>query len=377
MAAVGFLVTGLFVRELARNRQLVLGHLQEIQQEVKLRQEAEEQLRVLIETSPAAILTADASGRILLANDAAQRLLAASDGDLDGDLLSSYLPEVPAILGSNGSGAGSRVTLECRGRRRDGEVFLANACFSRYRTVSGPRLAAVVWDASDDLRDRSGMGLETVETTSRILFGAMLHEVRNLSGAAAAAHANLQRVHALDGNTDFRALGTLVQGLEKVASSELRITAHGHGAPIDLYPVLEDLRIVIQPLFEDSNMQIRWDLEERLPRVRGDHHSLLQVFLNLARNSHRAMLKAQVRELAISARIEGDSVKVRFTDTGPGISFPERLFQPFQHGADATGLGLYVSRAMVRSFRGDLRYEPHSNSSCFAIKLLQPEEANG
>ncbi len=377
MAAVGFLVTGLFVRELARNRQLVLGHLQEIQREGKLRQEAEEQVRVLIETSPAAILTADASGRILLANNAALRLLAAAGGDLGGELLSTYLPELPAMLANNSSGAGLRVTLECRGRRRDGDVFVANACVSRYQTLSGPRLAAVVWDASEDLRDRYGLELQAVETASRILFGAMLHEVRNLSGAAAAAHANLQRVPALAENSDFRALGALVQGLEKVAASELSITASGHGAPIDLYPVLEDLRIVIQPMFEDSQMQIRWDLEAGLPRVRGDHHSLLRVFLNLARNSHRAMLQAEVRELAIGARMESDSVKVRFTDTGSGIPFPERLFQPFQHGADATGLGLYVSRALVRSFRGDLRYEPRLNSSCFAVKLLLPEEANG
>ena len=64
-------------------------------------------------------------------------------------------------------------------------------------------------------------------------------------------------------------------------------------------------------------------------------------------------------------------VLVRFEDTGPGVQQPERLFQPFQHGSDATGLGLYVSRAIVRSFAGDLRHEPRPRGSCFAVELAR------
>ena len=61
---------------------------------------------------------------------------------------------------------------------------------------------------------------------------------------------------------------------------------------------------------------------------------------------------------------------VRVRDTGHGISNPERLFQPFQEGAEATGLGLYLSRALVRTFNGDLRYEPGPPGCCFALDLM-------
>ena len=61
---------------------------------------------------------------------------------------------------------------------------------------------------------------------------------------------------------------------------------------------------------------------------------------------------------------------VRVRDTGRGVSNPERLFQPFQEGAEATGLGLYLSRALVRTFNGDLRYEPESLGCCFALDLM-------
>jgi signal transduction histidine kinase len=60
---------------------------------------------------------------------------------------------------------------------------------------------------------------------------------------------------------------------------------------------------------------------------------------------------------------------VRVSDTGHGISDPEHLFQPFQEGAESTGLGLYLSRAMVRTFNGDLRYEPTPAGCCFALDL--------
>ena len=52
----------------------------------------------------------------------------------------------------------------------------------------------------------------------------------------------------------------------------------------------------------------------------GDHHRLLQVFLNLAQNSHRAMQGLAEKQLTVSAAAEGYWVVVRFVDTGPGNS---------------------------------------------------------
>jgi CheY-like chemotaxis protein len=46
-------------------------------------------------------------------------------------------------------------------------------------------------------------------------------------------------------------------------------------------------------------------------------------------------------------------VVIRFEDTGAGVASPELLFKPFQRGADATGVGLYVSRAILRNCGGD------------------------
>jgi signal transduction histidine kinase len=81
------------------------------------------------------------------------------------------------------------------------------------------------------------------------------------------------------------------------------------------------------------------------------------------------MASTGARQLRIAAREGKGTVTIRFEDTGTGIASPENLFRPFQRGAESSGLGLYVSRAIMRSFGGELSYEPASQGCCFAVIL--------
>jgi len=100
---------------------------------------------------------------------------------------------------------------------------------------------------------------------------------------------------------------------------------------------------------------------------------LLQVFINLARNIPTHATNSRKREAAISAVVENDLVVIRFEDSGPGVANPEGLFRPFQPGSQSGGLGLFVSRAIVRSHGGNLRYEPSEKGACFAVELWPVE----
>jgi two-component system, LuxR family, sensor kinase FixL len=120
---------------------------------------------------------------------------------------------------------------------------------------------------------------------------------------------------------------------------------------------------------------LRWSLPASLPLVWADRHTLLQVFLNLTKNSARAMESSAMKVLTIVAAVEAGRVMMRVEDTGTGVAAPERLFQPFQPGAESTGLGLYVSRALVRGFRGDLMHVPRAEGCCFTISLMVVAEA--
>jgi signal transduction histidine kinase len=218
------------------------------------------------------------------------------------------------------------------------------------------------------LRSREELSLNQLLSGSRILVGAVSHEIRNVCGAIAMAHANLARSGSLNDSKDFEALGNLILALEKIAGMELRNTAN-QAAAVDLASLLEELRIVVESSFSEQGIRTVWEVEPDLPEVWADRQSLMQVFLNLTRNSERAMRDSARRVLAVQAFTDGRRVSVRIRDTGCGVAFPDRLFRPFQQQAHATGLGLYLSRAFMRSFRGDLRYEAESGGSSFVVDL--------
>jgi two-component system, LuxR family, sensor kinase FixL len=368
MASAGFVGTGLFVSEIIRSRQMALEHVEEIETHSKLRQEAEEQLHILVDSSPAAIVTIDSSGQILLANDAAQNLFASEDTPIAGQSIAQFLPALQSAVQTQRS-TQFRTELRCRGKRKNGEVFLGAVWFSTYTTTQGPRLAAIIVDLSEDLRDREDLSLDHLLKSTKILMGAVAHEIRNVCGAVLAVHKNLSRLPALQGNEDFRALGLLIDGLEKLSEMELLPALDRTLSSVELTTLLDELRVLIEPIYQEAGIKILWRLQDNLPLVVGDRYGLQQVFLNLARNSQRAMESTEQKQLTISSELESSAVVIRFEDTGVGIPSDYQLFKPFQQGANATGLGLYISRAILRSFGGELRFEPRAAGCCFAVRL--------
>jgi two-component system, LuxR family, sensor kinase FixL len=360
-SSIGFVGTGLFISEMVHNRRIVLRHSEELE-------DAQKQLSSLIEGSPAAIVTIDSEGRILLANEAAQQLLSPGGASLERQAIKPYLPALENVVKKQSSRT-FRTTLQCTGQKSDGEVFLAGVWFSTYNTLSGPRLAAIIVDLSEDLRNREDLSLDNLLKSSRILMGTVAHEIRNLSSAVLVVHKNLSRIQQLQTNEDFRALGGLMQSLERISALELGSTATQNGEVVELRSVLDEFRILIEATYHESEITVEWDIPEHLPLVWADQYGLVQVFLNLGKNSQRAMISTKIKRIRISAREENGTVTMRFEDTGIGITSPENLFRPFQQGAKSSGIGLYVSRAIMRSFGGELVFESRPEGACFAVVL--------
>jgi two-component system sensor kinase FixL len=365
-----FIGAGFFIRELNRSRLAAAEHLHAIELERDARTEAEEQLRILIDSSPVAVVTADAAGVVLMANSAAARLLGVVHSDLAGRVIYKYLPALTNVSMKESAEHHLRAVMQARGQREDGEVFLADICFSTYRTNVGTRLTAMVMDASEDLRTHEVSGLHQLLEGSRIAVSALSHEIRNVCGAIAVVHRNLKRTASLAGSKDFEALGGLVVALERIASVNLR-QSDSQATEVDLIVLLDELKIVVTPSLADESIMVQWIIEPGLPLVWAERSSLMQVFLNLIANSTRALAKTSPRSLFICARSVDDKVLVEISDSGGGVPNPEHLFRPFQAGAEATGLGLYLSRAFMRSFSGDLRYLRLENGSCFTAELMQ------
>jgi PAS domain S-box-containing protein len=362
--------TGLFAYEVNRRRERELENLHRVEREATARREAEEQLEFVIDSSPVAILTMTEDCLISRANLAAHRLFGVTAGELLGRSIRRYVPALGRVPFLGETPQHFRTEMQCRGEREKGDVFLANVFFSTYQTAMGPRLAALVVDASEELRDREEASLEQLMTGSRILVGAVSHEIRNVCGAISVIYENLARGGGLDHNQDFEALGSLVETLNRIAAWELKQSASpGQVGGVDLAELLDDLRIVLEPYCREADIEVQWQIPADLPPVWADRHSLLQVLLNLTKNSERALQDAPEKRIDIAVTTKARMVTVRVTDSGPGIPSTTKLFQPFQKGADSTGLGLYLSRAFVRSFHGDLRHDPAVTGCSFVIEL--------
>lgn len=371
-----FVGAGLFIREVNLSRRAAIENLHEIEHERDARKDAEEQLKILIDSSPIAIVTADAAGSVLMANEAAHRMLGVPDGALPGRLIHKYLPALTNIAVNDASMQLLRAVMQARGLREDGEAFFADICFSTYRTAAGVRLAAIVLDISEDLRAHEVSGLHQLLEGSRIAVSALSHEIRNVCAAIAAVHRNLMRAPSLSGNRDFEALGSLLVALERVSSVNMQQSA-SQATEVDLSILLDELKIVVAPSLEEDGIVSQWIVESGLPLVWADRSSLMQVFLNLVSNSSRALARKERRTLSLVACSEAGKIVVRISDNGGGVAHPEHLFHPFQVGAESTGLGLYLSRAFVRSFGGELRHVPLSDGACFIVELLRAQAAAG
>lgn len=359
-------------------------------QEAMLRS-AQEEARILLESSPAAVVTVEKSGQILLANQAARRLLGLDDSEgretgrsgssasADGgelpdpppparQLITHYVPALQQVLRSPKVASFVRTMVEGSARNSKGEPFFVQMWISSYDTGSGPRVAVIFSDASESLRDREELGLQQLLTSSQIVVGAVSHEIRNLSAAASVLHSNLQKRLQLAQDPDFNALGTLIASLRSIAASEIP-SFEERTSGVELNALLEELRIIVSGSFKDESIELFWEVQDKLPRVRADRPALLQVLLNVVQNARQAVQGRWNAAVKVTAYTLEGGVIISVADTGPGLSAPERAFQPFQPGATSNGLGLYVSRAIVRTFGGELAYDNRASGGCFVVHL--------
>jgi len=113
-----------------------------------------------------------------------------------------------------------------------------------------------------------------------------------------------------------------------------------------------------------------------LPEVWADQQSLLQVFLNLVRNAEKVLAPVDHARLELRAAQVDGLVQVKVSDNGPGVRDPTSLFRPFGEGPSSSGLGLYLSRAMMLSFHGNLAYQPSASGATFVVEMI-PVEVEG
>jgi signal transduction histidine kinase len=147
---------------------------------------------------------------------------------------------------------------------------------------------------------------------------------------------------------------------------------------VDVEAGIRDTLRVLDAKVTSKNATIMIDFEPDLPRVRAIGGELNQVWMNLIDNALHAIPESG--RIAISARRELDWVVVRVIDDGPGIpaDLLERIFDPFfttKPPGEGTGLGLDMSRRLVRRYHGDISVESRPGRTEFRVSLLMEKAA--
>ncbi|MFZ0787100.1 MAG: ATP-binding protein [Candidatus Acidiferrales bacterium] len=130
-------------------------------------------------------------------------------------------------------------------------------------------------------------------------------------------------------------------------------------APVQLNQILEDTLVLREYDMKLSNIVIRREFDPNLPTTGGDFHQLQQVFLNILNNAVDAIQeKGGSGEIWIHTEAIGNRLRVEFTDNGPGVQNPNRIFDPFyttKAVGKGTGLGLSICYGIVKEHGGEIQ----------------------
>jgi C4-dicarboxylate-specific signal transduction histidine kinase len=173
-------------------------------------------------------------------------------------------------------------------------------------------------------------------------------------------HIELGRVDPERITTD---LGKAMEQVRKATEIITHLRTFGRPAPVTLEAVDVDDVITrsLSLVQEQLRMRAIGVSVERAGdlRVRGNAIQLEQAFINLLTNARDALADVERGHVAITARQEGEKVRISVADTGPGIppEVAQRIFDPFfttKEVGGGTGLGLSITYSIVKEHGGQI-----------------------
>ena len=133
---------------------------------------------------------------------------------------------------------------------------------------------------------------------------------------------------------------------------------------------------VISKSMKNNNIKIVNEFDSKT-KVKLFSRELLQVFINLLKNSKEALVENRDEKRTILNKIyeDKDSVIVRVCDNAGGIEkkILSKIFDPYfstKNTKNGTGLGLYMSKTIIeKHLNGSIIAFNHNNGVCFEIRL--------
>lgn len=374
---------------------------QELAQKVRDLEAAESLKASIVDNALAALVSTDVHGRIVEFNPAAEKMFGhmrvAVLGKLVGEIIipARYHAAHTAGMARLLSGGAAKILgkrMELEALRADGSEFPVEMVL--WRTGVGE---TVHYTASlNDLSERREAAMQLQRERERLrqsekltamgsLLAGVAHELNNPL-AVVMGRADLLAEKA----ADYPALKDDVQRIREAAERCGRIVrtflnmARSRPAVYGATSLNDLARGALDMLaytFRTHGIECVLELGDELPLVEADGDQIGQVILNLLVNAQQALAQhAGTRRVTLSTGSDRDGVWLRVRDSGSGVpeALRERIFEPFfttKAEGVGTGLGLAVSRSIVRDHGGDLLLEPDAQDGGASLQLWLPLRA--
>ena len=325
----------------------------------------------LIETSSDGIIANDPHGNIILFNEGAEHILGYRKDEVIGRLhVTRLYPPGEArqikkkVKSPEQGGPGRLVQYETRVLAKNGEEIPIE--LSATLILENSQEVAIV-GIFRDLRERRQLQDKLLESERLATIGRMAghlsHEMKNplmvIGGFARQVRDHISGDPSQN-KEHLEIIIDKIQELENLVSetSSYAKLSEPQKIPGDLNSLLQESCALMEPRFQESHVELKLSLADKLPQLTFDPAHLRQVFLHLFRNAVEAM--PQGGTLIVTTSPQNDQVLVEIADTGQGMS-PEVLEKSFQAFYSTkpkkSGLGLAICQRIMEGHGGEIRVE--------------------
>lgn len=157
--------------------------------------------------------------------------------------------------------------------------------------------------------------------------------------------------------------------------SLLRFAQHAPGekALVDVSVLLKRAIHMVQWRHAADKPQIAMSIDPELPRVWGNVNQLFQAFVEIVENAMDALQESGGGSLQIKAQRQDQDAVLEFTDNGPGVREPLRVFDPFyttKPVGKGSGLGLSVAYGVIIDHDGQITCQNRPEGGAqFVVRL--------
>jgi len=129
---------------------------------------------------------------------------------------------------------------------------------------------------------------------------------------------------------------------------------------LDINMLIEEASFSYRHLFRKNNIDLVVNLIDDEIYINGDYNKLLQVVINIFKNTFEALDKSKKMKFEITEELYDSYIIIKFLDNGIGISKEnlKKIKEPFfTTKIGGTGLGTSLSTEIIEAHNGEINYE--------------------